>query len=167
MEMSIEAYQEALRVYNRESYPEDWALGHSNMAAAFTERGKSEDLHNAADALDKALKVRSRADSPHDWALTQMHLGIVLGRLPGEISGSERQKAIEAFRAAYEVLQKRGTAKERLAVTYNLGSALARSGNREVLSEAAQLLEESRTSFLETPIGPNSSSVRRNWLGFI
>jgi tetratricopeptide (TPR) repeat protein len=149
MELGIGAYREALRVYNRESYPDDWALVHSNMATAFMEQGSSQDLHGAADALEKALAVQSRADSPHDWALTQMNLGLVLRQLPEEISSPGKQKAIEALRAAYKVLQKGGPSTERLAITFNLGSTLARSGNREVLPEAAQLLEQSRTIFLE------------------
>jgi tetratricopeptide (TPR) repeat protein len=149
MELGIEAYREALRVYNRESYPHDWALVYSNMATAFIERGSSQDLRDAADALEKTLAVRSRADSPHDWALTQMNLGLALRRLPEDISGPGKRKAIEAFRAAYEVLQKGGTARERLAIMYNLGSTLGGSDDAKVLSEAADLLEQSRTTFLD------------------
>jgi tetratricopeptide (TPR) repeat protein len=162
MDLGLGAYRDALKVYNPESYPDDWALVLSNLATGLMERGSPEDLLEAADVLRKSLSVRVRKHSPHDWALTQMNLGLVLRRLPKETSGPSKEKAVEALRAAYEVLHDGGSGAERLAILYNLGSTLVQSGNPAALPEAADLLEQAMAAFFESGDSIELEDCRKN-----
>jgi tetratricopeptide (TPR) repeat protein len=148
VERGIEAYREALRVYNRESYLDAWALESSNLATALMERGAPQDLRDATTGLQGVLEVGSRAGSLQQSALAQMHLGLALRRLP-----ERKQESIDALRGAYAVLRN-ASPRERLASTYNLGLALARSAHPEDLPEAAHLLEQTRAAMLDD--GPSS-----------
>jgi tetratricopeptide (TPR) repeat protein len=99
-----------------------------------------------------------------------MNLGLVLRRLPNETSGPSKEKAVEALRAAYEVLHDGSYGAERLAILYNLGSTLVQSGNPAALPEAADLLEQAMVAFLESGKSmereecmENLSRVYLNW----
>jgi tetratricopeptide (TPR) repeat protein len=148
VEKGIEAYREALRVYNRESYPDSWALVSSNLATALMERGAPQDLQDAACGLQGVLEAGSRTGNPQQSALAKMHLGLVLRLLP-----ERKQESIDALRAAYAMLRN-ASPRERLASTYNLGLALARSGHLEDLPEAARLLEQAHAAMIDD--GPSA-----------
>jgi tetratricopeptide (TPR) repeat protein len=72
-----------------------------------------------------------------------MHLGLALRLLP-----ERKQESIDALRAAYAVLRN-ASPRDRLASTYNLGLALARSAHPENLPEAASLLEQAHAAMLD------------------
>lgn len=154
IDRAIEAYQAALSIYNRKSYPDDWAMAQSNLATAFMERTGTENQRKAVEALELALEILSPETSRHEWALAQMHLGLALSRLQEEQNAAQRVRAIAALRAADEVFRgdshrhEDGYLRERIAITYNLGIALARSGDPYDLPEAARLLEQARSTFL-------------------
>jgi tetratricopeptide (TPR) repeat protein len=149
IEVAIEAYREALRVYDQVTYPEGWAGAQSDLATVLIERGRPRDIQDAADALQKAISIQSKKRSPRDRAIAQMNLGLVLRRLSKKSSGAAKQNAIQALREAYQVLRRHGSAHERLAIAYDLGSALVGGGNLKDFPEAARLLEQSRTAMLD------------------
>ncbi|NES66872.1 MAG: tetratricopeptide repeat protein, partial [Okeania sp. SIO2D1] len=69
MEIVIAGYEAVLKVFTRESNPEDWAGTQNNLAAAYSNRirgNKAENLENAIAAYHLALSVRTKQDFPMD-----------------------------------------------------------------------------------------------------
>jgi tetratricopeptide (TPR) repeat protein len=145
IDQSLSAYQAALTVYSRRSYPYDWALVLSNMATAYLTRGETsgfDDIRTAISVLEQALEIRTREAMPSEWALTQMNLGLALSRLPEAEDRDPRGHAIEAFRGACEVFRELKDHLRHTQASFNLGITLARSGDPSLAREAIERLEE-------------------------
>lgn len=153
VEQSLAAFEGALSVYNKESYSDDWTLILSNMATAYLSRGGYsgfDDLRRAVALMDQVLTVLTREIAPESWAVTQMNRGLALIRLPASDAGDHYNEGVEALRAAYEVFCELEEMPRQLAAAFNLGLALARSGDPAAAEEACNLLEECLPWLLET-----------------
>ena len=71
MEAAIKAYEDALTVFTREAFPQDWASTQNNLANAYRDRikgSKADNLEAAIKAYEDALTVFTREAFPQDWA---------------------------------------------------------------------------------------------------
>ncbi|RMH78964.1 MAG: tetratricopeptide repeat protein, partial [Cyanobacteria bacterium J007] len=71
LEIAIACYREALHVYTRDAFPQQWAMTQSNLGAAYRNRirgERGENLEEAIACYREALQVRTRDAFPQDWA---------------------------------------------------------------------------------------------------
>jgi CHAT domain-containing protein len=75
--LALHHYQEALTVYTCESFPEQWAMAHNNLARAYMDRirgERAENLELAIDHYQEALTVYTCKSFPEQWAMAQNNL---------------------------------------------------------------------------------------------
>jgi tetratricopeptide (TPR) repeat protein len=92
LELSIAAYEAALRIYTREAAPENWAGIQNNLGLAYGDRirgERAENLEQAITAYESALQVYTREVFPVGWAMTQNNLGTCLRRSHSRGAGRE------------------------------------------------------------------------------
>lgn len=82
--VAVQSFREALKVYDRERYPEQWASTTLNMANAlqYLPSGhREENLVEAVNAYEALLEVRNRALDPVGYARVQANQGNALAHL--------------------------------------------------------------------------------------
>ena len=79
IEQAIQHYRQALGVFTRVVYPEDWAWTLDNLGAAYNNRIRGERAENielAIDYFQKALDLFfTKSTLPEKWALTRKQSG--------------------------------------------------------------------------------------------
>jgi tetratricopeptide (TPR) repeat protein len=79
LKRAISHYLEALKTWNREAAPLQWATTQNNLGNALRALGERESgttrLEQAVEAYREALKERTREAAPLQWATTQNNLG--------------------------------------------------------------------------------------------
>ena len=108
---AIDAYKEALKVYNSKEFPQqdyDLALTQHNLASAYAYlsdvRDKEVNLNKAIDAYNEALKARTLEQFPQGYAVTQNGLGAVYWMLSkSRDKEANLTKAIDAYNKALKV----------------------------------------------------------------
>ena len=126
LELGVTAYQLALKVYTRETFPEDWAALQNNLGNLYSERirgDRAENLEQSIAAYESALQVRTREAFLERWAATQNNIGNAYrDRIHGD-----RAENLERSITAYELALQHYTREafpERWAMTQNnLGNA--------------------------------------------
>jgi hypothetical protein len=75
-ERLIEAHEAILRIFKRETFPQDWALTQRDFGDAYRSRNRddADNLEQAIAAYQQALTVVTREVLPQDWADTQSNL---------------------------------------------------------------------------------------------
>ena len=74
---SIEYSKNALKICNREDYPDSWASFASNLAVAFTMRVNGDRKNNIEKAIGyfkKVIVVHTKDTNPEMWAKVQSNL---------------------------------------------------------------------------------------------
>ncbi len=128
LEVSINAYREALRVYTLKKFPIDYASTQNNLGRIYKilagVKDKEENCTTAIDAFKEALKVRTYDMFPIDYAATQNNLGIAYGTL-AEVKDKEENciTAIDAFKEALKVRTPEKFLIDYAATQNNLGIA--------------------------------------------
>jgi CHAT domain-containing protein len=77
LELGIAAYEQAMQVYTRDAFPEKWAMTHSNLANAYSNRIRGERADNLERAIvgyEQALQFYTRDAFPYSWATVQNNL---------------------------------------------------------------------------------------------
>ncbi|MGL5133631.1 MAG: CHAT domain-containing protein, partial [Planktothrix sp.] len=99
---------EALSVFTRKAFSQDWAMTQNNLGIAYWSRiqgEKAENIEKAIACYTEALSVYTRKAFPQDWAMTQNNLGIAYwSRIQGE-KAENIETAIACYRNALEVYQ--------------------------------------------------------------
>ena len=146
VEIAIAAYEQALGVYTRESFPEDWAMTQNNLGNAYLNRlwgERGENLERAIAAYEQALKVYTRESLPEKWAMTQNNLGIAYSyRLLGE-RGENLERAIAAYEQALEVRTRESFPEDWAMTQGNLARAYWERDGDGDLDRAIELLQGS------------------------
>ena len=110
---AVSACQNALQVYTREKFPQEWAKAQNNLGSALLSHSRrmpgAEGVRlevEAVTAFHNALQVYNREQLPQDWAMIQNNLGFAL-RFRGErMGGEEGMKLLaEAVSSYYNALQ--------------------------------------------------------------
>ena len=106
LEQAISHCEQALEVYTRRSFPEQWAATQHNLANTYFARIKgerAENLERAISHYEQALEVYTRQAFPEQWARTQKSLGITYKeRIRGERADNLEQ-AISHYQQALQV----------------------------------------------------------------
>ncbi|MBO3463477.1 CHAT domain-containing protein [Aetokthonos hydrillicola Thurmond2011] len=91
-EQVISCYQEALKTYTFEDFPEQWATTQNYLGVAYHKVGN---LEQAICCYLSALKVYTRESFPEQWAITKYYLGDAYGvRITGDRSENLEQEII-------------------------------------------------------------------------
>lgn len=158
---AIAHYHNALRVFNKEDHPQDYAVLHNNLAIAYLsipmsdERGKmSEAL--AVQSFEEVLKVINIVDHPSEYAMIQNNLGNALQYASSSHVFENNLRALEAYEEALRVRNSRDTPLEYANTIANKANVLRNipddpnapaDGNRENLKAARKLYVEARDIF--------------------
>ena len=106
LEMGIVSYEQALKVYNLEVFPEQWAIVQNNLAVTYNNRirgERAENLERAIASYEQALQIRTLDAFPEQWATTQNNLASAyLYRIRGE-RAANLERAIVFYEQTLQV----------------------------------------------------------------
>jgi CHAT domain-containing protein len=141
LEQAIYCYQQALEVFTRVAFPEQWAMIQNNLANAYSDRirgERAENLEQAIHHFQQALEFFTRTAFPKQRAGTQNNLAITYSdRIRGE-RAENLEMAIHYYRQALEV-RTRAAFPEQWATTQN---NLALAYRDRIRGEHAENLEQ-------------------------
>ena len=140
IELVLEAYTAALRVYTQQAFPQDWARMQINLGAAYFERIRGEKAQNielAIEAYTAALNVLTEQAFPQEWALAQNNLGAAYFERILEEKAQNIELAIEAYTAALRVYTQQAFPQNWGRTQNNLGGAYV----GRILGEKAKNIE--------------------------
>jgi tetratricopeptide (TPR) repeat protein len=158
---AIQSYHRALRTFNKESYPGEFAILHNNLAIAYLsipmsdERGKmSEAL--AVQSFEEVLKVVNIVDQPVEYAMIQNNLGNALQYVSSGHVVENNLRALTAYDEALKVRNRRDTPLEYANTISNKANVLRNLpdnpahpelGNQDNLLQARALYTEAHEIF--------------------
>lgn len=160
---AISHYHNALRVFNKDDYPQDYAILHNNLAIAYLsipmsdERGKMREAL-AVQSFEEVLKVINIIDHPSEYAMIQNNLGNALQYAATGHPVANNLRAVEAYDEALRVRNPDDTPMEYANTVANKANVLRNlpddpddpeSGNPENLGSARELYREAKDIFLK------------------
>ncbi|MFE2610113.1 CHAT domain-containing protein [Streptomyces mirabilis] len=91
VDRAVAAYEQALLLWTREEFPQEWALTTARLAQAICQRGRGDgrDLEHAARLYDEALTVLDREVHPVMWLRISGWRSDLPAATDGESSGKE------------------------------------------------------------------------------
>ncbi|MCJ7728981.1 MAG: tetratricopeptide repeat protein, partial [Sedimentisphaerales bacterium] len=129
---AVEHYTDALKVFNKDEYPVDYATTQNNLGNAYmnlpsaTPEEHAKNVRSAIDCYHRALEIYKKDEYPVQYATTQNNLGNTYTNLPS-VTAEERAKnvraAIDCYRAALEIRKKDEYPVEYAMTQNNLGNA--------------------------------------------
>ena len=126
LEIGITCYQAALRVFQRDQFPQEWATIQNNLANASYSRikgDKADNIEKAITAYEKALQIYTKEALPVEWASTQNNLAAAYSdRIKGD-KADNLEKAIAASEKALQIFTKEALPVEWASTQNNLGGA--------------------------------------------
>ncbi|MGB0083763.1 MAG: hypothetical protein WBP94_00110 [Rhodomicrobiaceae bacterium] len=158
---AISAYQRALRVFDRQRFPQEFAILQNNLATAFLtiplsdERAKMREAL-AVQAFEDGLRVVNIVDHPVEYAMLQNNLGNALQYASSAHGVANNLRALEAYDEALKVRTRRNMPVEYANTLTNKANCLQNlpddperpeHGNRGNLVQAKALYEEARDIF--------------------
>jgi formylglycine-generating enzyme required for sulfatase activity/tetratricopeptide (TPR) repeat protein len=127
LEQAIAIHQQALQIYTREAFPQEWAMMQNRLATAYCNRIRGEradNLEQAIAAYQLALQVYTREAFPQDWATIQNNLATVYSdRIRGERADNLEQ-AIAAYQLALQVYTREAFPQDWATIQNNLSSQI-------------------------------------------
>ncbi|WP_239112462.1 tetratricopeptide repeat protein [Halomicronema sp. CCY15110] len=154
LELSIAAYQLALKVFTRKLSSQQWAAIQNNLGSAYSNRirgDRADNLEQAIAAYELALQVRTRNALPEDWAATQNNLGSAYSdRIRGDRADNLEQ-AIAAYELALQIYTRNAFPENWAGTQNNLAGAYSdrirgdRADNLEQAITACELALQVRT----------------------
>lgn len=155
---AVRHYQETLKYFTRERFPEEFAFTQNNLALAYLsipliEASDTLRVAIAIQALREALKVYTKETHREMWASTQLNLANALQYAP---SGHVEENLMEAVNLYEEILSVRQPTENPVGyarLLANQGNALAHLG---VFDHAVPKLFEAKAIFAQ--IGENDSA---------
>ena len=158
---AIGAYQRALRTFDRQRHPKEFAILQNNLATAFLsipftdERSKMREAL-AVQAFEEGLSVVTLVDHPSEYAMLQNNLGNALQYVSSSHRLENGFRALEAYDEALKVRSARTTPGEYANTIANKANCLANlpddaarpeGGNPLNCAAAAGLYREAREIF--------------------
>jgi tetratricopeptide (TPR) repeat protein len=171
---SVAAYRDALTVYTKEQFPQDWAMTQNNLGNVLGNQGTRTGgeagtrlLAEAVQAYRDALTVYTKEQFPQDWAMTQNNLGNVLGnqgtRTGGEAGTRLLAEAVQAYRDALTVRTKEQLPQQWATTQNNLGNVLGNQGIRTGGEAGTRLLAEAVQAYRDTLTVRSKEQLPQDW----
>ncbi|MBD2744081.1 tetratricopeptide repeat protein [Coleofasciculus sp. FACHB-1120] len=79
LERAIACYEQALQIYTRQAFPQDWAMTQNNLGNAYRDRirgNRADNLERAIACYRQASEIYTREASPDEWATIQNNLAL-------------------------------------------------------------------------------------------
>jgi tetratricopeptide (TPR) repeat protein len=126
---SIAAYQEAMRVFTSDNYPQEYAILSNNIAIAYLSMSggaEQQNLHEglAVQTFESALKHINLIEHPREYAMLQNNLGNALQYLQSSHPVENNLRAIAAYNEALKVRNCQDTPLEYANTIANKANAL-------------------------------------------
>ena len=159
---AIAAYQRALRTFDKEAHPKEYAILQNNLATAFLSipftdtRAKMREAL-AVQSFEEGLKVVNLIDHPVEYAMLQNNLGNALQYCSSSHMVENNLRALEAYDEALKVRSAETTPIEYANTISNKANCLANLpddveapelGNRRRLEAAVAHYEEALQIFV-------------------
>ena len=127
---AIAAYQRALRTFDRERYPQEFATLQNNLATAFLSIRFADERSKMCEALavlafEEGLKVVNLIDHPSEYAMLQNNLGNALQYASSSHSVENSLRALDAYDEALRVRRRETTPLEYANTIANKANCLA------------------------------------------
>ncbi|MEG3989590.1 tetratricopeptide repeat protein, partial [Microcoleus sp. S28C3] len=126
IEEALACYSEALKVYTRENYPENWAMTQNNLGAAYSDRIEGVRAANIEEALacySEALKVYTRENYPEKWAAAKNGLGNAYSDRIEGVRAANIEEALACYREALKVYTRENYPEKWAEAKNGLGNA--------------------------------------------
>ena len=109
---AISAYQRALRTFDRERFPQEYAILQNNLATAFLSMPFTDERSRMREALavqafEEALAVVNLVDHPLEYAMLQNNLGNALQYASSSHAVENNLRALDAYDEALRVRTRR------------------------------------------------------------
>ena len=155
---AVKCYQEALKYFTREQFPEEFAFAQNNLALAYLsiptiEASDQLRVAIAIQALREALKVYQKETHPELWASTQLNLANALQYAPTSHVEENLQEAVNLYEEILTVRRPTENPVGYARLLANQGNALAHLG---IFDHAIPKLTEARNVFYQ--IGETDSA---------
>lgn len=162
MRQATDHYQAALRLVDRTSAPQTWAIANSNLGLAYLttpmlEASDQLRIGIAVQSLREALTVLDPDTDPDRWSSTQLNLANALVYMPSTHQEENIAAAVELYERVLERRDRQRDPQGRARVLANLGNALAHLG---AFADAKGRLHEARAIFEEFEAHDAVRSVR-------
>lgn len=146
---AVKCYQEALKFFTREQFPEEFAFAQNNLALAYLsiptiEASDQLRVAIAIQALREALKVYQRKTHGELWASTQLNLANALQYAPTSHPEENLQEAVNLYEEILNVRRPTENPVGYARILANQGNALAHLG---IFDHAIPKLTEARNVF--------------------
>lgn len=131
MQQAISAYQSALRFFERDSHPREYAILHNNLATAFlslpaaSESGKLREAL-AVQSFEEALRVVTLEAQPVEYAMLQNNLGNALQHADSAHPIENCLRALDAYDESLKVRTRSAMPIEYANTLSNRAACLAR-----------------------------------------
>ncbi|HXU31616.1 MAG TPA: hypothetical protein VN851_13665 [Thermoanaerobaculia bacterium] len=171
---AITAYQRALRVFDRDRFPKEFAILHNNLATAFLSVSVGGEGSKMSEALavtsfEEGLRGVNLVDHPVEYAMLQNNLGNALQSVATSHALENRLRALDAYDEALRVrtrtdmpLEYANTIANKATCLWGLPDDPERpdGGHFANLHQAQRLLAEALEIFDESDEAMKSASVR-------
>lgn len=158
---SIQAYQQALRVFTANEFPQKYAILYNNIAIAYLSIAENPEEKNifeklALQTFEEILQRINVLDYPQEYAMLQNNLGNVLQNLDNNHPIENSLRALAAYDQALIVRNSLDTPLEYASTIVNKANALVNLpddpqkpelGNQHNLAKANSYYQESLTIF--------------------
>ncbi len=163
MQDAIQAYQKAVRVFNGESYPQEFAILQNNIAIAYLSMPLGPDGEGmrqgmAVQSFEAALNWVTLIDHPSEYAMLQNNLANALQYLPSTHPIENNLKALAAYNEALKVrtpqdtpIEYANTISNKANVLFNLPDDVEHpeKGNQNNLMQAKNYYQEAQEMFIQ------------------
>ena len=159
---AVKCYQEALKFFTRENFPEEFAFAQNNLALAYlsmpmTEASDQLRVAIAIQALREALKVYKKETHPELWASTQLNLANALQYAPTSHVEENLQEAVNLYEEILSVRQPTQNPVGYARLLANQGNALAHLG---IFNHAIPKLNEAMNIFNQIEDTDSANSIK-------
>lgn len=146
---AVKCYQETLKYFTREKFPEEFAFAQNNLALAYlsiplTEASDQLRVAIAIQALREALQVYKKETHGELWASTQLNLANALQYAPTSHVEENLQEAVNLYEEILSVRRPTENPVGYARLLANQGNALAHLG---IFAHAVPKLTEARNIF--------------------
>ena len=156
---AIAAYHRSLRMFNREAFPQEYAVLHNNLAIAYLSMPATDEAGRMREALavqsfEEVLKVINLIDHPSEYAMINNNLGNALQYAASGHVLENNLRALAAYDEALRVRNPRDTPLEYANTIANKANVLrglipdpAQQLAADPLNDALALLRKARDLF--------------------